>query len=202
MNKGLLIIFSGPSGSGKDTVLTELVKEDPNLHLSISATTRPMRDGEVDNVDYYFLGREHFENLIADGGLLEYAEYCDNLYGTLREPVEKAREQGRDVILEIEVEGARKVKAACPDAVMIFILPPSMKELRRRLYKRGTDEDEVIEKRLAKAASEIHQAQMYDYLIVNDDLKQACEDVKTVIRAEKLKTKRQKSFMKEIENYA
>ena len=147
MSKGILMVVSGPSGCGKGTVLAEIVKSD-NIFCSVSATTRSPRPGETDGINYYFLAKDRFEEMIADGGMLEYASYCGNYYGTPQKPVEDMLEKGCHVILEIEVQGAMKIKDKCPDAVFIFILPPSLKELRRRLEKRGTESAEVIEKRL------------------------------------------------------
>lgn len=186
MNKGLLIVVSGPSGCGKGTVLAEIIKED-NFYYSVSATTRAPREGEVNGVQYHFMTKEAFEDLIKNDGVLEYAQYCDNYYGTPKQAVEDMRNQGKNVILEIEVQGAMKVMEKCKDAVFIFILPPSLKELERRLRKRGTETEEKIVKRLGEAADEIRCAEKYDYLIVNGPLEEAVADLKAVIKAETLK---------------
>lgn len=187
MNKGRLIVFSAPSGCGKGTMLEEICKDD-KFSCSISATTRAPRVGEVDGVNYHFLTREAFEKLIAEDGMLEYAQYCENYYGTPLKPVNDMLDAGKNVILEIEVQGAMKVKALRPDALLIFVLPPSIAELRRRLLKRGTEELDVIEKRVSQATREIDEAVNYDYVIVNDALEDAVADFKAVIKAESLKT--------------
>ncbi|WP_288704393.1 guanylate kinase [uncultured Ruminococcus sp.] len=187
-NKGLLLVVSAPSGCGKGTILGEILKDD-SFYYSISATTRAPREGEQDGVNYHFITKEEFEQRIAQGGMLEYAQYCGNYYGTPKKEVEQMREAGRDVILEIEVEGAMKVRALCPDAVFLFIAPPSVEELRRRLNKRGTEAAEVIEERVSQAARELSYADRYDYIIVNGELEKAIQDFRTVVRAEKLRTK-------------
>ena len=186
MNKGRLIVFSAPSGCGKGTMLAEILK-DERFAVSVSATTRAPREGEQDGVNYHFLTREDFEQRIADGKFIEHAEYCRNLYGTLVSEVDGRIEQGLNVILEIEPQGAMKVREKRPDAIFVFIVPPSIGELRRRLKKRGTETDEVIEERISTAAWEISQAEKYDYVIVNDALEDAVSDFFTVIRAEQLK---------------
>ncbi len=187
-NKGLLLVVSAPSGCGKGTILGEILKDD-SFYYSISATTRAPREGEQDGVNYHFITKEEFEQRIAQGGMLEYAQYCGNYYGTPKKEVEQMRDAGRDVILEIEVEGAMKVRALCPDAVFLFIAPPSGEELRRRLNKRGTEAAEVIEERVSQAARELSYANRYDYIIVNGELEKAIQDFRTVVRAEKLRTK-------------
>lgn len=187
-NKGLLLVVSAPSGCGKGTILGEILKDD-SFYYSISATTRAPREGEQDGVNYHFITKEEFEQRIAQGGMLEYAQYCGNYYGTPKKEVEQMREAGRDVILEIEVEGAMKVRVLCPDAVFLFIAPPSVEELRRRLNKRGTEAAEVIEERVSQAARELSYANRYDYIIVNGELEKAIQDFRTVVRAEKLRTK-------------
>ena len=186
MNKGRLIVFSAPSGCGKGTMLEEILK-DKSFAISVSATTRAPREGEKDGVNFHFLTREDFEQRIADGKFIEHAEYCQNLYGTLSSEVDGRLEQGLNVILEIEPQGAMKIREKRPDAVFIFVVPPSINELRRRLKKRGTETDEVIEERVSKATWEVSQAEKYDYVIVNDALEDAISDFFTVIRAEKLK---------------
>ena len=186
MNKGRLIVFSAPSGCGKGTMLEEILK-DQRFAVSVSATTRAPREGEKDGVNYHFLTREDFEQRIADGKFIEHAEYCQNLYGTLVSEVDGRLEQGLNVILEIEPQGAMKIREKRPDAVFIFVVPPSIGELRRRLKKRGTESDEVIEERVSKAAWEISQAEKYDYVIVNDALEDAISDFFAVIRGEQLR---------------
>lgn len=199
-NKGLLLVVSAPSGCGKGTILGEILKDD-SFYYSISATTRAPREGEQDGVNYHFITKEEFEQRIAQGGMLEYAQYCGNYYGTPKKEVEQMRDAGRDVILEIEVEGAMKVRALCPDAVFLFIAPPSVEELRRRLNKRGTEAAEVIEERVSQASRELSYADRYDYIIVNGELEKAIQDFRTVVRAEKLRTKNGNKI-DEVLNYA
>lgn len=185
-NKGRLIVFSAPSGCGKGTMLAEILK-DKNFYCSISATTRNPREKEVDGVNYYFLKKEDFEKKIADNEFLEYACYCDNYYGTLVSEVESKLNEGVNVILEIEVQGAMKIRSIRPDALFIFISPPSVDELRRRLKKRGTESEEIIEKRVSQAERELSFVSEYDYNIVNGALEDAIDDFFAVIRAEQLK---------------
>ena len=199
MSKGLLIVVSAPSGCGKGTILAQVLKND-NFYYSVSATTRSPREGEVDGVNYPFLTKEGFEKLIAEDGMLEHACYCGNYYGTPRKAVFDKLEEGKDVILEIEVQGAMKIKEKCPDAVFVFILPPSLGTLRHRLEKRGTETPEVIDKRVGEAAGEIEKAHNYDYIIVNDDLDDAVADFLAVVKAEKMTVKRSSETIDEILN--
>lgn len=189
MNKGTLFIISAPSGTGKGTIVSRILADDPNIHFSVSATTRAPREGETDGVNYYFKTRDEFLKLIESGGMLEHAEFCGNFYGTPKQPVYDKLNDGHDVILEIETVGAAKVKAACPEAVSIFILPPSIAELRHRLETRATDSAEVIAKRVAEAKAEIEKSYNYDYVVVNDDLETAISEVKAVMNAAKRMTK-------------
>ncbi len=186
MSKGNLFIFSGPSGIGKDTVLKEVLRSSDDIKLSISSITRDMREGEVEGEKYHFISRDEFEELINKKELLEYNEYVGNFYGTPKAPVIEWMEKGYNVILEIDVNGAFKVKKKMPEAVMVFMLPTSMDVLRHRLLKRGTESAETIEKRLKQAAREITFAPEYDYVFYNDDLETAVNDLKSIIRANAL----------------
>ncbi len=183
-NKGLMIVFSGPSGSGKGTILQEVLKDDSSVMLSISATTRLPREGEQNGVNYFFLQKEAFEEMIANDGMLEHACYCGNYYGTPRKPVETAMEEGKDVVLEIEVQGALQIKKKFPECITIFILPPSMEVLEHRLRKRQTEDEPTIQKRLAQAKEELKLAAQYDYVVVNGELETAVDDMKAILRAE------------------
>ena len=200
IDKGSLIVISGPSGSGKGTILNEYnmkYKDDKTIY-SISATTRPPREGEEDGVNYYFVSKADFENKISEDGFLEYANYCDNYYGTPKKAVMDALEQGINVMLEIETVGAMKVKKAYPEAVLVFILPPSFEELRNRLTGRGTEAEAVIEKRLETAKKELDLAAQYDYVIINDSFETAAYELDTVIRSQRLKTINNKNTIKEV----
>lgn len=195
--RGLLVVFSGPSGSGKGTVLKEAMKMSDNLTISVSVTTRAPRTGEIDGVDYIFYSKEQFTDLIEKDGFLEWACFCENYYGTPKERVEALLSEGKDVILEIEVQGAMKIKEVCPDAVLIFNMPPSSAELKNRLTGRNTDAADVIKKRLDTAVWEISQAEKYDYIIVNDKVDRAAKSFLSVIEGEKCKPSRNKEILKE-----
>jgi guanylate kinase len=181
MKTGRLIVLTGPSGVGKGTLVKELLQRHQELYLSISATTRQPRTGEVQNRDYYFVSREEFQGMIQEEQLLEWAEYAGNYYGTPRGKVEEQIGQGKSVILEIEVLGARQIKQTFPDALRIFILPPSRAELEKRLRERGNDSEEAIAKRLSKAQEEMAASGEFDQQIVNDDLKTALEAIEKAI---------------------
>lgn len=185
MNDGLLIVFSGPSGAGKDTILRRLLEKNPNIRLSVSATTRSPRKGEEDGVDYHFISREQFDAMLAGGEMLESAEYCGNCYGTPAGPIRSWRSQGCDVILEIEVQGGGQIKQKCPDSVSIFVLPPSMQVLEQRLRSRGTEEETVIQKRLETARKEIAESSHYDYYVINETVDDAVDQINEIICAEK-----------------
>ena len=198
MNKGLLIVVSAPAGCGKDTILEQVLANNDNIFYSVSATTRTIRLGEVDGASYYFNSRDEFETMIKNSELLEYTEYCGNYYGTPRKAVMDMLDAGKDVVLKIEVEGAANIKRMFPDCVMVFILPPSISELDRRLHKRGTESEEVIQKRIAAAKNELTYAANYDYTIVNGALEKAIEDFETVVRAEKFRVSRNADLIEEI----
>ena len=199
MNKGLLIVVSGPSGCGKGTILAEVLKQG-NFFYSVSATTRQPRQGEIDGINYHFISKDKFEELIENSGMLEYASYCDNYYGTPKQKVDEMLDAGKDVILEIEVKGAMKIMEKCPEALFIFILPPSIKELRRRLVKRGTEAVEIVEKRISQAEGEIKNADKYDYAMVNGDLEEAISDLLSIIKAEKLKINKNNNINEVLNN--
>ena len=196
-NKGRLIVFSAPSGCGKGTMLAEILK-DESFRVSVSATTRKPREGEVEGVNYYYISNEEFERRVEAGEFLEHAGYCDHYYGTLLSEVDPYLAKGINVILEIEVQGAMNIRKARPDALLVFIAPPSVQELSRRLHKRGTETEEVIEKRVAAAYEELTFAPKYDYIIVNDALEVAVSDFFAVVRAEQLNSKFQSEFIDEV----
>lgn len=183
-NKGLLIVFSGPSGCGKSTVLGEYMKDRDDCVFSVSATTRAPRPGEREGVNYYYVTRAKFERMIKKGQLLEHTIYNGNYYGTPLKPVLSAMKKGKDVVFDIEVDGASQVKSRYPDAVTIFLKPPSLEELRRRLEGRGTETQEVIEQRLARAEVELGTADKYDHVIVNDVVARAAEELRGIIESE------------------
>ncbi len=195
MKEGLKIVLSGPSGSGKGTIVRELIKNEQFL-LSISATTRQPRQGEEEGVHYFFKTKEMFEKMIANDELLEYACFCDNYYGTPKAFIEESVKKGKDVILEIEVQGAQQIKEIYPEAIFIFVIPPSLTELESRLVGRGTEERDVIERRLKRAKEELALYETYDYIVVNDRLVEAIEDINRIVGAEKL---RSCHYTKEIE---
>jgi guanylate kinase len=183
MTLGKLIVLTGPSGVGKGTLVRALRQRHPNLFLSVSATTRNPRPGEVHGEDYYFISRLEFERMVTDGDFLEWAEFAGNCYGTPRKPVEQQIAQGKWVILEIELEGARQARRMFPDALRIFILPPSLDELEGRLRGRGQDSDEAIARRLARARVELEAAGEFDFQIVNQDLEAALQQIERVMFA-------------------
>lgn len=199
MNKsGLLVVVSGPSGCGKGTVLKQLIENDEHVFYSVSATTRSPRVGEVDGVHYYFISKEQFEEKIASGGMLEYASYVGNYYGTPKQAVEEKCAAGYDVILEIEVQGAMQLREKCPDAVFVFIIPPSMEELEHRLVNRQTETQEVIQNRLNTARTELQFAPKYDYIVVNQTVEQAVSDIRAILQAEKCRSSRMENQLNEV----
>ena len=187
--RGQLIVLSGPSGVGKTTVISELLSERQDIYFSVSFTTRQPRVGEADGVNYNFVDRAEFERMIAAGELLEHAEYVGNYYGTSLKVIQEKLDAGIDVLLDIEVQGAAKVRAKCPEAVLIFIIPPSFEELSRRLRGRNTDSEETIAGRLQKAREEYQQIPNYDYLVVNDKVSAAAAEIIAILLAEDCRTR-------------
>ncbi len=200
MSDGILVIFSGPSGSGKGTVLKKFLAERNDASVSVSMTTREKRDGEIDGTHYYFVTREYFEKKIADNKMLEYAEYNGNMYGTPKDPVDEMLREGKVVFLEIEVQGAEKIRKLYPDAVSIFLMPPSMRVLEERLRGRNSEDEETINHRLVIAREEIRRASEYDYIVINDTVDNAVCGMETVISAERKKTIRNKKIISEVIN--
>ena len=198
-SKGILIVLSGFSGSGKGTIMKELMKKYSEQYaLSISATTRSPRPGETDGVEYFFRTKEQFEKMIADDELIEYAKYVDNYYGTPKAYVEEQLAAGKDVILEIEIQGALKIKKKFPEAVLIFVTPPSAGELRNRLAGRGTETPEKIAARLSRAAEESKQMDDYDFILVNDEVDRCVEEMHALIQAMHARTENHKTLIEKI----
>ena len=198
-NRGILTVVSGFSGAGKGTLMKRLLEKYDTYSLSISATTRAPREGEEHGREYFFHSKEEFEELISQDALIEYAQYVENYYGTPKAYVEKQLAAGRDVILEIEIQGAMKIKEKIPEAVLIFVTPPSVDELRRRLEGRGTETQEVIESRLSRAAEEAEGMEDYDYLLINDDLEECVNELHRIISSERCKTQRNTEFINRIQ---
>ncbi len=196
--KGLLVIISGPSGSGKDTVLDCIHERDIPIQRSVSMTTREKRDGEVDGVDYYFVTKEYFEKQISERRMLESALYSSNYYGTPKGPVDRWLDEGKTVILKIEVQGAEKIKKIYPECVSLFIMPPSMQILEKRLRGRETDSEESIRMRMDAALGEMQCAEKYDYIVFNDVLEDTVDDICSIIKAEKFKSSRMKYSVREV----
>lgn len=190
--KGLLLVVSGPSGAGKGTICKELLKKNDQIKLSVSATTRKPRTGEVDGVNYFFLEKEKFTMMIENGEFLEYAQIYDNFYGTPKAAIMECLNNGQDIILEIEMQGAKQIKDVCPDGVFIFVLPPSLEELKNRIVGRGTETAEEIEKRFSCAFEEINKITDYDYFVVNDDIEKSVREIESIISSEKNKVTRYK----------
>ena len=194
-HQGILVVVSGFSGAGKGTLMKELLKRYDNYALSISATTRAPREGDTDGKEYFFVTKEQFEKMRDERKLIEYAQYVNNYYGTPKEYVEQKMAEGKDVILEIEIQGALKVKKRFPDALLLFVTPPSAEELRRRLVGRGTETLEVINARLARAAEEASGMEAYDYLLINDDLDRCVEEMHQLIQLQHRKTSYHLDFL-------
>ena len=197
-HEGILIVVSGFSGAGKGTLMKRLVQEYDNYALSISATTRAPRPGEEDGREYFFLTKEAFERKIEEGGLVEYACYCDNYYGTPKDYVEKNLAEGRNVILEIEIQGALKIKKQYPGALLLFVMPPDAEELKHRLTLRGTETEEVIQKRMERAVKEAEGIEEYDYIVVNDDLDTCVKELHEIITAAGNTPLRNENFIENI----
>lgn len=195
---GKLIVISGPSGAGKSTVIKRLTDANPNIVFSVSATTRAPRAGETDGVSYFFVDHSRFEEMIEKGELLEYAKYVDNFYGTPREPVYNSLIQGKDVLFDIEVQGAMQIKRTCPTAILIFMVPSSFSEIEKRLRGRGTDSDEVIRHRLETARNEYRYAPDYNYLVLNDDPAKAVEEIEAILKAERCRMSDRQNYISEV----
>ena len=191
--KGLLLVVSGPSGAGKGTICKALLNKNDKIKLSVSATTRKPRNGEVHGVNYFFIEKEEFTKMVENGEFLEHAQIYDNFYGTPKAAIIECLEKGQDVILEIEMQGARQIKEVYPEDVFIFVLPPSLEELKSRIVGRGTETQEEIEKRFSCAFEEINQIVNYDYFIVNEDIEKSVNDVEAIILSEKNKVTRYKN---------
>ena len=198
LQKGVVLVFSGPSGSGKSTMLSKLKEKNENLSFSISATTRLPRSGEVEGMHYFFKTTDAFEESIKNDDLLEWVTYCDHYYGTPRDFVLEQINQGKDIIIEVEVEGALKIKKNYPESVLVFVVPPSYEELIHRISKRGSESQKNLSKRMEIALKELKKAEEYDYIIVNDELNNAIRSLDSILFSEKLKINRKKSFLDSI----
>ncbi len=196
--RGILFVVSGPSGAGKGTICKALVDNNPNVFLSVSATTRKPRPHEQEGVHYYFIEEAEFMQRIKDGGMLEHAVFCGNYYGTPKHKVDQMLDAGRDVVLEIEVQGAMKVRSKYPEGVYIFVLPPSMHELKNRIMGRGTEPPEVIDERLKTAAWEYGHITKYNYILLNDSIDKAVERFRAIIKAEGCRVERNTEFIEEV----
>ncbi len=198
-NQGILVVVSGFSGAGKGTLIKALLEKYDNYALSISATTRQPREGEVDGREYFFVTREKFEQMIKEKQLIEYAQYVNNYYGTPRQYVSQMMEEGQNVILEIEIQGALKVKEQFPEALLLFVVPPSAGELRRRLVKRGTESVDVIQARLCRAADEAQAMSSYHYLLINDDVDACVEYMHQMVQLQQFRTSNNQAFIERMQ---
>ena len=198
MNKGTVVIISGPSGSGKDTILKEVLKKRTDIYFSISSITRDMREGEVEGEKYHFISRKEFEEGLANEAFLEYNKYLENYYGTPKAPIDENLALGNDVLIECDVNGAAKIREKMPEVVSVFIMPPSFEVLKKRLSGRGTESAEQIEGRLNAALNEIARANEYDYIVVNDALETAVSDFLLVMKSQRFKLNNQKQLINEV----
>lgn len=198
MSKGTVLIVSGPSGSGKDTILKEVFKEIPEIKFSISSITRNMRDGEIEGEKYNFISVERFLEMIKNDELLEYNKYLDNYYGTPRMPVENVLNNGGELIIEVDVNGAASIREKLPEAISVFIMPPSFDVLKNRLSGRGTESEELVNKRLNEALNEISRASEYDYIVVNDVLDEAVSDLVSIIKSERYRINKNINIINEV----
>lgn len=198
MNKGRVFIISGPSGSGKDTVLKKVFEKLPEIAFSISSITRPMRSGEIEGEKYNFITREKFETMLKNDEFLEYNSFVGNYYGTPKTPVINCIENGKDMLIEVDVNGAAQIRQKIKDAVSVFIMPPSLEILKNRLCGRGTDSDDIVEKRFAEAVQEIARASEYDYIVVNNDIEIAVDEFVSIIMSDRLKTDRNLNLINKV----
>ncbi|MDO5417327.1 MAG: guanylate kinase [Lachnospiraceae bacterium] len=196
--QGILVVISGFSGAGKGTLMKALLEKYENYALSVSATTRQPRPGEVDGREYFFVSRDYFKSMVENDALIEYAQYVDNFYGTPKDYVEKKRMEGKDVILEIEIQGALKIKKKFPDTLLLFVMPPSAKELKKRLVNRGTESLDVIDARLKRASEEAVGIEAYDYIVINDEIDTCVEELHRLIQAQHNKTSNRLDFINEM----
>ena len=199
--QGVLIILSGPSGTGKGTICKELLRSYPNLHYSVSATTRAPREGEINGINYWFIAKDEFQTMVENDDLLEWAEVYGNYYGTPKRYVQQQLDSGKDVVLEIDIQGAMQIKQKFPQGVFIYVVPPSLEELADRIYKRGTDAPEVIKKRLSSAAVELASAYNYHYVVVNDSVQAAVSKMEAILIAEHCRIERNGSLIEDICDY-
>lgn len=198
MNKGRVFIISGPSGSGKDTVLKKVFEKLPEIAFSISSITRPMRSGEIEGEKYNFVTREKFEAMLKNDEFLEYNSFVGNYYGTPKTPVINCIENGSDMLIEVDVNGAAQIRQKIKDAVSVFIMPPSLETLKNRLCGRGTDSNDIVEKRFAEAVQEIARASEYDYIVVNNDIETAVDEFVSIIMSDRLKTDRNLNLINKV----
>jgi len=195
---GKLIVVSGPSGAGKSTVISRVMEADKQVVFSVSATTREPRAGEREGVDYFFTDAEHFRQMIENGELLEHAQYVENYYGTPKAPVISNIEKGLSVLFDIEVQGAMQIKNRCPEAILIFVIPPEFSQIEKRLHLRGTDSEEIIRQRIKTARFEYSMALNYDYIVINDNPDSAANEIKSIITAEKCRAEQRKKYLTEV----